>query len=76
MLRNMKSERVGGTVLLKDTPRGCVEEGWGEEGEGIRSRQHSKMTPKSPPPGVHILYNALPLRMTRMVNAIRCHSSD
>lgn len=30
MLRNMKSERVGVSVLLKDTPRGCVEEGWGK----------------------------------------------
>lgn len=67
MLRNMKSERVGVSVLLKDTPRGCVEEGWGDGGGGICSRQHSKMTPKSPPPGVHILYNALPLRMSRMV---------
>lgn len=72
----MKSERVGGSVLLKDTPRGCVEEGWGEEAGGICSRQHSKMTPKFPRPGVHILYNGLPLRMSRMVSVIRCHSSD
>lgn len=48
-LRNAKSERVERGVCISERHvQGWSGGGWGEEGGGICSRQHSKMAPKIP----------------------------
>lgn len=44
-VHEVRKGRDRGSVLQKDTPRGCVEEEWGQGNGGLCSGQHSEMAP-------------------------------